>query len=919
MQELDFPHTPIVTFLQQLYGASSLPLCCHAQNGEILFCTDAYLHFYGAASLTECSKKIQEYGTNTHGGAESFCAAYKDNVAKAFAQSASKMSWLHILPHGQKNHVQCVFSRIHCHETPVVVATLTAVQQALPTHGEGYYRDKNMKALFEASPMAACLWNKEHRLIDCNVSFLQLIGVEHAEKYAFRAKSFYPKYQRNGKLSTKYAVELLNMALQQGEVGVEWLWRDSQGIVIPTYITLRRIQFENTIMVAEYIYDLRAIREREAHVVEIEQRNKVVLDAMPLSMSFWDKEYKLIDCNLESVQLFGFESKEEYLAKFREVSPDFQPDGSPSLEALHAKFDEALQKGISHVEWMHKHPDGTLVPVDKTCVRASHKGEDVVVTFSRDLREIHASRMLAEEAEQRNKLMLNSVPLGVHFWDADCNLIDCNLEALRLFGFDSKQEYLANFHTSYPPKQLTGENSEQVMQRYLAQALQYGHAFCPEFTCISLQDAEVIPMEITFTRTTYKGAHGVLCYLRDLRTLKAMLCEIQEVENSLRRAKNLAEKNAAAKSEFLANMSHEIRTPMNGILGLLHLMGKTPLQADQTMYLEKASFSAKNLLRIIDDILDFSKIETGRFEIESAHFMLDDILRDLEETYNLPCLEKGLDFSIIHDKHQTSLMGDALRLRQILGSLIDNAIKFTVQGAVTLRVEKTMLNAHEMQCIFSVKDTGIGIDNENIQKIFSAFTQADMSFTRQHGGTGLGLVLAQSLVRMMQGDIRVESEQGKGTTFTFTLVFSVAEQDESCIEKNREAANFLPQRHGHLLLVEDNEINQLVAEEILLQAGYTIDIANNGQEALDMLEKKCYDLVLMDIQMPVMDGLTATARIREQTRFAHLPIIAMSAHALEEDKQRSLACGMNEHTTKPIDPERLYTTIEQWIAKSHHA
>ncbi len=919
MKELDFSaQTPLYIFLDELYSSSSLALCCYTENGDMVYCTQAYLAFFGSASSKDYIQKLYSYSPQMQPNGESSASLCQKNLAKAFADGGYAFSWQHLLPDGSTVEVQYTFVRIKCQGVPVVTGLVTVMQKDVCTLEDVYNKDKNIRALFETSPTAACLWDGAQKLLDCNASFLQLLQIESKESYSLSPQAFYPSLQENEENSVAMSAALLEQALREGEVKTEWLWIDSKGNTVPSFVTMRRVVYDGQDMVAEFIYDLRELRESQAKIHRVETRNKVVLDAMPLSMSFWDKDYTLIDCNFESLKLFGFSSKEEYLEKYEEVSPPFQPDGNPSLKALHAKFDEALRDGISHVEWMHQQPDGSLVPVDKTCVHATYRGEDVVVTFSRDLREIHASRKATEAEEQRNQLMLDSMPLGVLFWDENYNLIDCNLESLRLFNYATKEEFITNFFSGFPEKQPSGERSLEVIGSYLQQSLTDGYSYCPEFTCLINKGTEELPIEATLTRISYQNSYGVLCYIRDLRAFKAMLAEIQSVEDDLRKAKNLAEKHAQVKSEFLANMSHEIRTPMNGILGLLHLLTMTPLQAEQSVYVGKTLVAAKNLLRIIDDVLDFSKIEKGEFTIVPAPFHLNSVFAELNEIFQKQCTAKGLDFHLESQIQDVALQGDMLRVKQVLFNLLDNAVKFTKKGSVVLTVEEKVLSSAELSYSFIVKDTGVGIGKENLEQIFSAFSQADTSFTRQFGGAGLGLVISQHIIHLMQSKLEVESTLGKGTAFTFTLIFSPANTLSCPQEQIASPANdTLPEANSkHLLLVEDNDVNQLVAEEILIQGGYSIDIANNGKEALEMLKKNTYALVLMDIQMPVMDGLTATMKIREQEKFSKLPIVALSAHALEEDRQKSLAHGMNAHITKPIDPAVLYSVIEQWTAST---
>ena len=408
-----------------------------------------------------------------------------------------------------------------------------------------------------------------------------------------------------------------------------------------------------------------------------------------------------------------------------------------------------------------------------------------------------------------------------------------------------------------------------------------------------------------------------------------MVDSLQKGQDELRLAITAAEDNLKAKREFLDNMSHELRTPMNGIVGFHRMALQTEMTEEQRGYITAAENSAKNLLEIINDIFDFTKIVDNKMMVDAKLFSLTDVFNETLEIF-LPVINaKNLEFNMrLPSDMPEQIVGDPHKLKKILSSLIDNAVQFTEKGKITVRVKITEQTNHHIEMCFYVRDTGIGIKPEQMKSLFDPFWQADTSLTRTHGGIGFGLPLSKHMAALLGGKLWAESEYEEGSTFYFTARFSLSGASEPNVDDTQTAV--IPRveaayerthapNNSHLLVVDDVEINQIIAEELLKDNGYTVDIANNGQEAIDMLSVKDYGAILMDIQMPVMDGLTATTKIREDDKHKYLPIIAVSAHAMEEDREKSLAHGMNDHITKPIDPEILIMTLNKWLSRPYAA
>lgn len=546
------------------------------------------------------------------------------------------------------------------------------------------------------------------------------------------------------------------------------------------------------------------------------------------------------------------------------------------------------------------------------CVLQAIVKDGKVVGASGLARDITAQR----ENETRFTDLFETLQEGVYFCDSEGKLLDVNPAMVHMLGYSHREElvgttignlYFERPADLFPIRQRTAFSSSVTRE-------------------ITLRRKDGMPVTCIDNSNTVGAPSGNM--IRHQGTLVDITIR-KQAEVELQSAKEAAEAANVAKSAFLAHISHEIRTPMNAVLGMTELALDTTLTEEQREYLTMVRDSGKTLLALINDILDFSKIEAGKLDLEITEFSLRNSIGEMMKLFGVRAKQNGLELSSsIAPDVPDALLGDPGRMRQILSNLVDNAIKFTTQGGIAIRIETDMKSADDIFVHFAVEDSGIGIPQDKQKLIFEAFSQADNSTTRKYGGTGLGLSISSRLVAMMGGKIWVESECGEGSVFHFTARFSLQRQKVGRINRRRANSRFNAayadrdrRRKLHLLLVEDNPINQLLAQRLIEKRGDTLVVASSGREALSVLESQQFDLILMDIQMPEMSGIEVTAAIREKEKGTgrHIPIIATTASAMEEDKDRCLEVGMDAYLAKPIDRTALFEAMDMLLGAAQPA
>ena len=641
------------------------------------------------------------------------------------------------------------------------------------------------------------------------------------------------------------------------------------------------------------------------------------------------KDDQFINCNEATLKILKFPDKATFLKqKPWDISPEFQADGQRSSDKSLIMNALAREKGCHSFEWLHTRYDGLNISIEVTLTAITVQGESILHGVWRDLSERHF------------RDLFEHLPIAYQSLDINGCWLDANQKMANLLGFESPAQLLGRGFDEFL--------DDEVCDKYDATFQQFKASHHVEGELI-LRTKDGKPITTLIFGRIQRDKQGRFmhthCILIDSTERKLMEQKLLQFNIDLEKqvserteqlftantakdvvlvellaAKELAEQLSKTKSQFLANMSHEIRTPMSAIIGFSDLALLEDMPEVVGEYLNNINSASTSLLAILNDILDLSKLDAGRMAINAQPFNLDELLSSLHGLFINAAQAKDLTLSIDSEQQvPQQLIGDSLRLRQVLINLLGNAIKFTERGSVSLIISLQHLNNQAARLLFSVKDTGIGIDPDLQNKLFLPFSQLDDGYSRNFQGTGLGLVISQELTQLMGGDIKIDSHLGIGSCFSFELQLPVVPsiQAQPIIAATQIPSNIEVTELSDLriLVVEDEPLNQKLVSLVLKRYGAEVVVANNGAEALKLLDQEAIDAVLMDLHMPIMNGYEATIEIRKQPQFATLPIIALTASVSEEAKQQCLATGMNDFIGKPFKVSELITKLKHRTAQ----
>ena len=798
--------------------------------------------------------------------------------------------------------------------------------------------DKRMRLMLEAAPLSCTLWDTDGNLIDCNGDTLRVYGLSRKPDYLEHFYDFNPEYQPNGESTRDEVTRLAGKVLETGYGRTGWMARTVAGEELPFESTLVRIPWKGGYRIAVYSRDLREEKAKEAALQESEKRLQTMLDNMSIPCYFFDPEGKLIDCNQQAVNLFGFTDKQEFLEEFFSLMPEQQSDGRRSRRGAKEFIISTFETGKKNdFFWEMLKRDGTQLMLEVTLIRISWKDGYRVIAYNKDM-----SELVETEDNLRRVLATAEASPNLNFFiGVNGNVEYMNAAVSDVSGYTREALLWNGLSLIFSP-----EDFQRLNREYIAAALRKETVHFEMPLVAKNGDKRDIYFSV-FSVDLSDGSTGVALMGNDITEAKQIQRDLAAAKEQAEHALESEIQYNKAKSDFLSRVSHELRTPLNAIVGITTVAKNLYDRTELERSFEKISIASEELLYLVNNVLDLTSFDTDKFDFRPMPFSLRKALQSVIGKYTKKAGIKSQCFvATIDNRIQDQVIGDERRVKQVLDNLLSNAVKFTPEkGHIELFARMKESSDNECVVCFDVTDDGIGITGDVLENLGEIFEQADNSITREYGGMGLGLALTKRIVKMMQGDIKVESEPGKGSRFSCTLRMGLAKEEaeaEKTEDMNQEAENktnngdeenagentgetgesspaSMNLNGKRILIVDDVDLNREILCMMLQDSGATLDEAADGEEAVRMFSRNKYDLVFMDLHMPVMNGYNATKNIRAlPLLWANVtPIISVSAESSMELHAKCREVGINDHISKPVDAEVMYEKIAKWLPRTN--